>query len=793
MPREHRFRTEKRLRPQLTLSLIGFLLACATPSLPPPAETPRALTSQTVQRTRALYLYSERLDQRFIIGALDALETRFHTIRFDEQGRNGILWVGANRAVVPLGDNLGPDDYPTVLTQALDFIDANLKEKIPDNPDADLELVALRGGLAALDRYSTIIAGSGTDNFKIRFSGKLKGIGARIGRRKGQLIAIKVFEDSPAQKGGLKDNDAIIRVDGDPTQPLEVTEAVERIRGEEGSTVVLGIERDEKAMRLSIVRGEVRIPSVESKALGDGIGYTRISTVTQSTPDEFREQITAFGNLKGLVLDLRGNTGGSMQAASTLADYFLADDTIVRVVHRRDPDSRGPRSRSMATPDVLVTSPVVVLVDRNTASAAEILSGAIAPLEHTTIVGETSFGKGLIQRLVPLPNNKLLKLTVAEYLLSGDRVIHQKGVEPSIKIQPISSRHLGALADLAADVIPYVVVPDEENEFPIDLAKRMLLESEDEALTATRSNTLADINERLQEFGIALPTGTAELPDSLPKALDVEAAAVELESGRPARLRIRVSNPNSFSINDAWAATDSPAEYLSNKLIQLGTLEAKSSVEVDIELSPPPGISVDEQVVMVHVASGLRALQSHRLLLNVVNHVPDLNIVVTRVDDSDVKVTVKNVGVFGSGPVRVSLRGSIEDIESLKEGESKTVQLSISGKAEKIAVDLMGPGVRRRIEVPFPDGEISIIPPMLSVARSGLPGFRRVRLKAESSDGFSVGWIALDGQKEIYADWAGVAEVELETPLGDGDHSVAVMVESISGVAVTEWRRFITN
>jgi carboxyl-terminal processing protease len=207
---------------------VAGIAACVTPDLPP-AEPASEVTSEAVQRARQLYLYPERLDRRVLVGALDALEQRFDPVRFEDRGDHGILWVGSERAVVPLEAELHPDHFRNVLGQALAFVDAHLE---PDalEEDEDLELLALRGGLAALDHYSTIFSGRGTEDFRIRFSGKLHGIGARIGRRDGNLTAVRVFPSSPAAKGGLEDGDAIIAIEGDPTRPLSVSEAVESWR-----------------------------------------------------------------------------------------------------------------------------------------------------------------------------------------------------------------------------------------------------------------------------------------------------------------------------------------------------------------------------------------------------------------------------------------------------------------------------------------------------------------------------------------------------------------------------------
>jgi C-terminal peptidase prc len=381
--------TERRVAGTLAWVLLaGIGLGCATPGLPP-GEAASSVTAETIRRTQDLYLHPDRMDRRMMTGALDRLESRFDAVRFDEGDDGGVLWVGSARAYVPLDGSLEPERFQEALGRALSFVEQHLDEEITEDEDLDLEMLALQGALGALDRYSTIFSGQSTENFEIRFSGKLKGIGSRIGRRDGQLIAIKVFPGSPAEKAGLRDGDAMLYIDGDPTQPLTVSEAVGRIRGEAGSSLTLGILREDEQMDITIVRGEVRIPTVEARLLENGFGYAAIEAMSRSTVKEFREKVLGLGELSGLVLDLRGNTGGSMSTATRLADLFLAHRTIVRVVDRKDPESRSPRSRSRARPNVLFHLPVIVLVDPATASAAEIVSGALAPLPQVQLVGPT--------------------------------------------------------------------------------------------------------------------------------------------------------------------------------------------------------------------------------------------------------------------------------------------------------------------------------------------------------------------------------------------------------------------
>ena len=185
-------------------------LACATTSVPtlPPTEAPLQITGEAFTQVDRAYLWPDRLDKRMLVGAMDALEQRFDRVRFDidADGASGVLQVNGAQARVPLDPKFEPADYRETLSRALAFTAAHLDE--PIDPDDDLEHIALRGALGALDRYTTVFSGRGSEDFKIRFEGHLSGIGARLSRRDGDLIAVRVFPDSPAAHGGLKDGDA---------------------------------------------------------------------------------------------------------------------------------------------------------------------------------------------------------------------------------------------------------------------------------------------------------------------------------------------------------------------------------------------------------------------------------------------------------------------------------------------------------------------------------------------------------------------------------------------------------
>jgi carboxyl-terminal processing protease len=782
-------------RPAARFVLAALLLAgagCITPALPPGQGT-SSLTSATLAAANELYFYPDRLDSRVVVGALDALERRFDPVIFraEDGASHGELLVGDARARVPLDGELDPASLDHLLGRALHFVAKELPEQANRDEESDLELIALRGALAALDRYSTIYSGQSTDDFRIRFSGKLSGIGARIGRRDGDLTAVRVFPESPAAKAGLQDGDALMRIDGDPTRPLTVREAVSRIRGKAGTLVKFAVLRGDEDLEITVERGEVVVPSVESEDLGDAIGYLRITSVSRATVDEFESKLEKLGTLQGLVLDLRGNTGGHMIAAAKLADLFVTSDTIVRIVDRNEDENDSLGTRAIASPSRRVEVPVVVLVDPSTASAAEIVSGAIAPREDVVLVGQRTFGKGVIQRVLPLPDENLLKLTVGEYLLSGDRHIHEKGIEPDIVLFPVSSQRLNGLARVPPGSIPYVRKQGEDDRFPIELAKELLMRERPEALDVARGRSDVTIEESLAELGVVWSETALELPeDGLPKPLEIELEPDTLVGGHPTPVVLRVRNPNDFAIPDAWAALDGSVDFVWNRLIQLGAIPPGGSASGRVVLEPPDGLSVAELALTVRVASGTTAVQKQSVRLDITNHAPQLEIELVRADAEKVDVKLFNRGCCGIGEVRVSASGVVRSFDDVAAGSTEQAELPVTGDADHVSILLRGAGVERFIEIPIPEERVTVRPPALVLERGEWLGRSQVRAHAVAPEGLREGWIGIDGQKAIYSWWAGSPDGMLSAPLGSGSHKVTTKVKTEDGVSVIDSRVF---
>jgi len=313
-----------------------------------------------------------------------------------------------------------------------------IKEKYVDQPVSDVDLFygSLQGLVNGLDDpYSSYFPPVQAKEFTESLSGEFDGIGAEIGLRDQGLIVVAPLPESPAERAGLLPKDAIIAIDGAETYGMSLEEAVTKIRGEKGSTVTLTIFRNsEDAPRdVDIMRDKINIPSVTLEKKADDIGYIRISTFNNKTVREFDEAIrdVLAQDVKGLILDLRRNPGGFLDASVIVASEWVGDGVIVRERFV------GGEVREHTTADKhrLTDMPTIVLVDEGTASGSEIVAGALQDYKKATIVGTTTFGKGSVQDFEFLPDGSALKLTIAKWFTPNDRAIDQVGIEPDIVLE----------------------------------------------------------------------------------------------------------------------------------------------------------------------------------------------------------------------------------------------------------------------------------------------------------------------------------------------------------------------
>ena len=321
--------------------------------------------------------------------------------------------------------------------QILDIVERSYVEDIGQ---AELVNGAIKGMLQGLDPHSSFLNAEEYKEMQETTSGEFFGIGVEISMENGQVTVVTPIEDTPAFKAGMKTGDIILTIDGQSTQEMTLQDVVSRIRGPKNTKVELSIlhTNGREPVTLSLVRGAIPIVSVKSKKFEDGYYWIRVTRFSEKTTDELlsaledaNREAKAHGGLRGIVLDLRNNPGGLLSQAVSVSDLFLKSGTIVSIKGRSDVTERVYAAESQPTD---VKAPMVVLINAGSASASEIVAGALKDHHRAVIVGERSFGKGSVQNIIPLADGSGLKLTVALYYTPDNRSIQAEGVVPDIEI-----------------------------------------------------------------------------------------------------------------------------------------------------------------------------------------------------------------------------------------------------------------------------------------------------------------------------------------------------------------------
>ena len=329
---------------------------------------------------------------------------------------------------------------PLADIRALSEVFGKIKENyVEEVEDKTLLENAIRGMLTGLDPHSSYLDKDAFTDLRVGTRGEFGGLGIVVGMENGFIKVISPIDDTPAERAGVKAGDMIIRLDDKPVKGMSLDDAVKIMRGKPGSDITLTISREgeDKPLQITITRAVIRVKSVKSKTLEAGFGYVRISQFQERTGADLKKAISKLkkeskGNLKGLVLDLRNNPGGLLDAAVSVSDTFLTKGGIVSVEGRNKNNQMAHNARPG---DMLNGAPMVVLVNGGSASASEIVAGALQDHKRAVIMGSRSFGKGSVQTVVPLGNDTALKLTTALYYTPNKRSIQAEGIEPDIKLE----------------------------------------------------------------------------------------------------------------------------------------------------------------------------------------------------------------------------------------------------------------------------------------------------------------------------------------------------------------------
>jgi carboxyl-terminal processing protease len=302
----------------------------------------------------------------------------------------------------------------------------------------DIIYGALKGMVSSLDPHSQFMDPDTYNEMRVETTGKFGGLGIEISIRDDLLTVIAPIDGTPAYKAGLKPGDKIVKIDGEPTRDITLIEAVKKLRGEPGATVGLTIlrEKEKKLLDFTIARDIIKIESIkEAKIIEDGIGYVRLIEFQEDTEKELEKALTELekGGMNSLILDLRNNPGGLLNSAVDVSDKFLeADKMIVTTKGRTENQVIEFKSHSKNT---YRTYPLVLLVNGGSASASEIVAGAIQDNNRGLAIGVKTFGKGSVQTVVPLPDGSALRITTAKYFTPSGRTIANNGIIPDILVE----------------------------------------------------------------------------------------------------------------------------------------------------------------------------------------------------------------------------------------------------------------------------------------------------------------------------------------------------------------------
>ncbi|MEX0604886.1 MAG: S41 family peptidase [Marinobacter sp.] len=299
---------------------------------------------------------------------------------------------------------------------------------------------AIKGMLGGLDPHSTYLEPKAFEQLEESTSGEFGGLGIEVGMEDGFIKVISPIDDTPAQKAGVQAGDLIIKLGDRPVKGMSLEESVNMMRGKPGSTLTLTIMRDNESgpIEIDVVRAVIKVTSVKSRLIESGYGYIRLTQFQAETGQEFRDAIDKLeaendGTLDGLVIDLRNNPGGILQAAVEAADALIDEGLIVYTEGR----IQSSRLRFSAKPgDMAEGTPIVVLINGGSASASEILAGALQDHNRAVVMGTQSFGKGSVQTVIPLDETHAIKMTTARYYTPDGRSIQAKGIKPDIEVKP---------------------------------------------------------------------------------------------------------------------------------------------------------------------------------------------------------------------------------------------------------------------------------------------------------------------------------------------------------------------
>ncbi|HVY46663.1 MAG TPA: MXAN_5808 family serine peptidase, partial [Minicystis sp.] len=528
-------------------------------------------------------------------------------------------------------DNVqGPWDVSARLREVFAFLQKNLRGSEVDL--REVEYAACNGMLHTLDPHSVFMSPDAYKEMNLSTSGAFGGLGIVISIRDDQLTVMNPMPDTPAGRAGLKRLDRIVKINNESTLNMPLDDAVRRLRGDPGTHVTIWVTREgewQGPRSFDLTREVIKVKSVDARTLEQGVGYVRLKQFQATSSSELDNALESFrqkGPIRGLVLDLRGNPGGLLDQAAKIADKFLVDGVIVSTVGA----SEGREEKRARAPGTEPPYPLVVLVSGNSASASEIVAGALKNNDRALIVGQQTFGKGSVQLVFPdiTPEKAALKLTIAQYLTPGDVSIQGVGVTPDIELDPMTvdelemdltvhkdgvrerdlSAHLSnshaAPAGKPSEVVRYDVTKEQREamrerggdiedefqmDFPIKFARELAakappatkrldqLHAVHEFIEATRKEEIAKVAAELGKIGVDwgdAPSDASQIakPNELSVKAETDRANGEVNAGEPMAVRVTVKNDGKQPVYRLRGITESDNPYFDQKELVFGKI-----------------------------------------------------------------------------------------------------------------------------------------------------------------------------------------------------------------------------
>ena len=317
--------------------------------------------------------------------------------------------------------------------EVLEKINKEYVDEVDQSKSMD---AAINGLLQSLDPYSAYMTPESFEGMQTETSGKFGGLGIEVGMESGVVKVISPIDNTPASRAGLKAGDYIVKIDGEQVQGKSLMDAVDLMRGLVGSSIKITVRRRgvKKALTFNITREIIQVQSVKSELIDNNIGYIRLTSFNENSSEQIKEKVKKLNktkNLKGYILDLRNNPGGLLSQAIKISDFFLENGEIVSTKSRKVSENRKWFAKRG---DITGGQTLIVLINYGSASASEIVAGALKDHKRAIILGESSYGKGSVQSIIPLKNRGAIRLTISKYYLPSGKSISKIGVTPDIEI-----------------------------------------------------------------------------------------------------------------------------------------------------------------------------------------------------------------------------------------------------------------------------------------------------------------------------------------------------------------------